>query len=64
MIRSLLLALLVGLSFSNEMAETPDTVFLEELTWTEVREAIDYVPRLVAGTRGNRRSNRAPRRVS
>ena len=41
MIRSLLLALLVGLSFSNAMAETPDTVFLEELTWTEVREAID-----------------------
>ena len=41
MIKTLLLALLVGLSFSNAQAETPDTVFLEELTWTEVRDAID-----------------------
>lgn len=41
MIRSLLLALIVEFSFSNALAETPDTVFLEELTWTEVREAID-----------------------
>lgn len=29
------------LSFSSAQAQTPDTVFLEELTWTEVREAID-----------------------
>jgi len=41
MTKTVLLALFVGLSFSNAPAETPDTVFLEELTWTEVREAID-----------------------
>ncbi len=28
-------------SFSNALPRTPDTVFLEELTWMEVREAID-----------------------
>ena len=41
MIRFALLTLFIGLSFSDVLAETPDTVFLEELTWTEVREAID-----------------------
>ena len=41
MIRFLSSALLVALSISNAMAETPDTVYLEELTWTEAREAID-----------------------
>ena len=41
MIRFTLLTLFIGFSFSNALAQTPDTVFLEELTWTEVREAID-----------------------
>ena len=41
MIRFALLTLFIGFSFSNALAQTPDTVFLEELTWTEVREAID-----------------------
>ena len=41
MIRITLLALFVGLSLSSVRAQTPDTVFLEELTWTEAREAID-----------------------
>ena len=36
-----LLAIAVGLCSSNAIAQTPDTVFLEELTWTEVRDAID-----------------------
>src|SRR5713226_10447068 len=30
----------VVLAAAGASAETPDTVFLEELTWTEVREAI------------------------
>ena len=41
MVRTALLTLFIGFSFSNVLAQTPDTVFLEELTWTEVREAID-----------------------
>ena len=32
--------LCVVLATAGAAAETPDTVFLEELTWTEVREAI------------------------
>jgi creatinine amidohydrolase len=34
-------AILLVLLFSSSGAATPDTVFLEELTWTEVRAAID-----------------------
>ena len=33
--------LFVGICVSPALAQRPDTVFLEELTWTEVREAID-----------------------
>ena len=42
MTRSIFLTLLVGLPLSCALAQTPDTVFLEELTWTEVRDAIDH----------------------
>lgn len=41
--RAIALGALVGLLFvgpSRGLAEIPDTVFLEELTWTEVRDAI------------------------
>jgi creatinine amidohydrolase/Fe(II)-dependent formamide hydrolase-like protein len=35
--------MVTGIAFlsANGLAQTPDTVFLEELTWTEVRDAID-----------------------
>ncbi len=35
------LAFFVALWCSSALAQTPDTVLLEELTWTEVRAAID-----------------------
>lgn len=35
------LMLLAWISFSNALAQTPHTVFLEDLTWMEVRAAID-----------------------
>ncbi len=41
MIRFVLVAFLLALSISSSLAAIPDTVFLEELTWTEVRAAID-----------------------
>jgi creatinine amidohydrolase/Fe(II)-dependent formamide hydrolase-like protein len=41
MFRSTIFSLLIALVSPALLAETPDTVFLEELTWTEVRNAID-----------------------
>lgn len=40
MIRITLLASIIGIVSVAAHAQTPDTVFLEELTWTEVRDAI------------------------
>ena len=39
--RTTLFILIFWLSLSGAVADAPDTVFLEELTWTEVRDAID-----------------------
>ncbi len=41
MIRFFFAAFLLAYSISSSLAATPDTVFLEKLTWTEVRAAID-----------------------
>ena len=41
MIRLIIISLLTGLTSSFAMADAPNTVFLEELTWTEVRAAIN-----------------------
>ena len=35
-----LLVCLLFMAVSGAHAETPDTVFLEELTWTEIRDRI------------------------
>lgn len=40
MFRSYIAIICIVISFSPARAETPDTVFLEELTWVEVRDAI------------------------
>lgn len=41
MLKQTLLVFFAWVSFSDALAQTPDTVFLEELTWTEVRDAIE-----------------------